>query len=67
VLAARSAALTIASPLGTAIGGPIVAGLGAGWTLTASGAATVGLAAAAAPIWLRGHALANSAATTPTA
>jgi len=53
VLAARSAALTVATPLGTAIGGPIVAGLGAGWTLTASGAATVLLAAIAAPIWQR--------------
>ena len=52
VLAARSAALTISTPLGTAIGGPIVAGLGAGWTLTASGAATVLLAAIATPIWL---------------
>jgi hypothetical protein len=55
VLAARSAALIVATPLGTAIGGPIVAGLGAGWTLTASGAATVLLAAVAAPIWLRGR------------
>ena len=55
VLAARSAALTISTPLGTAIGGPIVAGLGAGWTLTASGAATVLLAAIAAPIWLQGR------------
>ena len=54
VLAARSAALTVSTPLGTAIGGPIVAGLGAGWTLTASGAATVLLAAAATPIWQRG-------------
>jgi hypothetical protein len=35
--------------------GPIVAGLGAGWTLTASGAATVALAAVAAPIWRRGQ------------
>ena len=52
VLAARSAALTVSTPLGTAIGGPIVAGLGAGWTLTASGAATVLLAAIATPIWL---------------
>jgi predicted MFS family arabinose efflux permease len=51
VLAARSAALIVAAPLGTAIGGPIVAGLGAGWTLTASGLATVVLAAVAAPIW----------------
>jgi MFS family permease len=54
VLAARSAALTVATPLGTAIGGPLVAGLGAGWTLTASGAATVLLAAVATPIWQRG-------------
>lgn len=53
VLAARSAALIVAAPLGTAIGGPIVASLGARWTLTASGAATVLLAAVAAPIWRR--------------
>ena len=51
VLAARSAALIVATPLGTAIGGPLVAGLGAAWTLTASGAATVLLAAVATPIW----------------
>lgn len=55
VLAARSAALIVASPLGTAIGGPVVAGLGAAWTLTASGAATVVLAAIAAPIWRAGR------------
>ncbi len=55
VLAARSAALIVATPLGTAIGGPIVAGLGARWTLTASGAATVLLAAIATPIWQRGR------------
>jgi predicted MFS family arabinose efflux permease len=54
VLAARSAALIVAAPLGTAIGGPIVASIGAGWTLTASGAATVLLAAGAALVW-RGH------------
>jgi predicted MFS family arabinose efflux permease len=53
VLAARSAALIVATPLGTAIGGPIVAGLGAAWTLTASGAATVLFAAVATPIWQR--------------
>jgi len=51
VLAARSAALVVADPLGTAIGGPIVASLGARWTLTASGAATVLLAALAAAVW----------------
>jgi predicted MFS family arabinose efflux permease len=55
VLAARSAALIVATPLGTAIGGPIVAGVGARWTLTASGAATVLLAAVATPIWQRGR------------
>jgi MFS family permease len=51
VLAARSAALIVSAPLGTAIGGPIVAGIGAGWTLTASGAATVALAALATVVW----------------
>ncbi|HET7567867.1 MAG TPA: MFS transporter [Gaiellaceae bacterium] len=56
VLAARSAALIVSTPLGTAVGGPLVAGLGAGWTLTASGAATVLLAAVAAPVWQRGRA-----------
>ena len=51
LLAARSALLTISTPLGTAAGGPIVAQLGAGMTLTVSGAATVALAAAAAVGW----------------
>ena len=51
VLAARSAALIVASPLGTAIGGPIVAGIGAGWTLTSSGGATILLAAVATAVW----------------
>jgi predicted MFS family arabinose efflux permease len=55
VLAARSAALTVATPLGTAVGGPTVASLGAGWTLSVSGAATVLLAAIATPIWQRGR------------
>jgi predicted MFS family arabinose efflux permease len=53
VLAARSAVLTIASPLGTAIGGPIVASLGAGTTLTASGSATILLAITTALTWQR--------------
>jgi MFS family permease len=53
VLAARSAALTVSTPLGTAVGGPVVAAIGAGWTLTASGAATVLLAAIAAAVWQR--------------
>jgi sugar phosphate permease len=51
VLAARSAALIVAAPLGMAIGGPIVVSLGARWTLTASGAATVLLAAVATAVW----------------
>jgi MFS family permease len=51
VLAARSAAVIVAAPLGTALGGPIVAGIGAGWTLTASGVATVVLAALATAVW----------------
>jgi predicted MFS family arabinose efflux permease len=55
VLATRSAALIVASPLGAAIGGPIVNSIGADWTLTASGAATVLLAAIATPIWRGGR------------
>lgn len=51
VLAARSAALIVAAPLGTAIGGPIIAGIGAKWTLAASGGATLVLAAIATPFW----------------
>ena len=51
VLAARSAALIVAAPLGMAVGGPIVAGLGAGWTLTMSGGATLLLAAVASAVW----------------
>ena len=53
VLAARSAALIVAAPLGMAIGGPLVAGLGAGSTLAASGAATIILATLATPVWRR--------------
>jgi hypothetical protein len=40
-----------AAPLGMSIGGPIVASLGAGWTLSASGAATVLIAALATGVW----------------
>lgn len=53
VLAARSALVMVASPLGTAAGGPIVATLGAAWTLTASGAATIALAIIAGALWTR--------------
>jgi Transmembrane secretion effector len=55
VLAARSAALAVSTPLGTAIGGPVVAAIGAGRTLTASGAATMLLAAVATAAWRPRH------------
>ena len=50
VIAARSSLLILAAPMGTALGGPIVAALGARGTLLTSGLATValGLATAAA-------------------
>jgi len=67
VLAARSAAIIVASPLGTAVGGPIVAGLGAGWTLTASGVATVLLAAVAIPLWRPGRSRASALCPEPVA
>ena len=61
VLAARSAALIVSTPLGTAVGGPLVAGLGAKWTLAASGIATLGLAVVATPIWAGGRARSRDA------
>jgi MFS family permease len=51
VLAARSALVMGATPLGTAIGGLLVGGLGAPDTLAASGIATVALALAATVAW----------------
>lgn len=51
VLAARSAVLMVSTPLGTALGGPIVGALGATVTLVSSGVATVLLAAAGAVAW----------------
>jgi predicted MFS family arabinose efflux permease len=51
VLAARSALIMVSTPLGTALGGPLVGALGAARMLTASGIATVLLAAAAALLW----------------
>ena len=53
LLAARSALTLVSTPLGTAIGGPIVESIGAAETLTASGIATVVLAAAASILWPR--------------
>jgi predicted MFS family arabinose efflux permease len=51
VLAARSAIVLVSTPLGTAIGGPLVGALGAAGTLAASGALTVLLAVAASLLW----------------
>jgi predicted MFS family arabinose efflux permease len=51
VLAARSAFTVIATPLGAAVGGPLVGALGASRMLTASGATTMLLAAATAIVW----------------
>jgi MFS family permease len=56
VLAARSATLVVAAPVGTAIGGPIIASAGARWTLAISGAATLLLAAFATAAWRPRHA-----------
>ncbi len=53
VLAARSALVMVSTPLGTAIGGPLVGALGASETLAASGVATVALAIAASIVWTR--------------
>jgi MFS family permease len=51
VLAARSSVVIVSTPLGTAIGGPLVAVLGATGTLVASGVATIALAGAASVLW----------------
>ena len=51
VLAARSALIMVSTPLGTALGGPLVAALGAANTLAASGIATLLLAATAVVLW----------------
>jgi predicted MFS family arabinose efflux permease len=51
VLAARSAVVLVSTPVGTAIGGPLVASIGASGTLALSGLATVLLAAGASVLW----------------
>jgi predicted MFS family arabinose efflux permease len=53
VLAARSAVVIVSTPLGTALGGPLVGAIGAANTLAASGLATMLLAAGAALMWRR--------------
>jgi MFS family permease len=61
VLAARSAIVMVSTPVGTAIGGPLVATIGATGTLFASGVATITLAAAASILWReRGERAADS-------
>jgi predicted MFS family arabinose efflux permease len=52
VLAARTAALLTAAPVGTALGGPLTAALGARQVLAGSGVATILLAGAATAVWL---------------
>ncbi|MFF4447678.1 MFS transporter [Streptomyces sp. NPDC001502] len=54
VLAARSAALLTAGPVGTALGGPLIALLGPRQVLAASGIATVALAVIGAAVRVRG-------------
>lgn len=55
VLAVRSAALLTASPVGTALGGPLTAVLGPREVLAASGVATLALAAAGAVVRVMGR------------
>ncbi|MEO3766862.1 MFS transporter [Streptomyces sp. B8F3] len=52
VLAARGAVLLTSTPVGAALGGPLVAAFGARAVLAGSGAATVGVAVVGAGAWL---------------
>ena len=65
VLAARSAVLMISTPVGTALGGPIVGALGGAATLFWSGVATVLLAAVGAIAWRNGIRVSASPARAP--
>lgn len=67
VLAARGAALLTAAPLGTALGGPLVAALGPRLTLGVSGAATLVLAFTAAGIRARARYVTTPSAGAPPA
>jgi len=53
VLAARGTVVIVSTPLGIALGGPLVSLLGGGGTLVASGLATVVLAAISLLVWPR--------------
>jgi MFS family permease len=57
VIAARSSLLILASPLGTALGGPIVAVLGARGTLLASAVATIALGVITTAVLARARAM----------
>lgn len=67
VLAARGAVLLTSTPVGAALGGPLVAAFGPRAVLAGSGAATVGVAVAGAGVWLvsrgRGRARTEAAAS----
>ncbi|WP_353508314.1 MFS transporter [Intrasporangium sp.] len=65
VLAARSAALLTAAPLGTALGGPVTAALGADSTLGASGLTTVALGVVAGLVLLASRSARPTPITTP--
>ncbi|WP_407565219.1 MFS transporter [Streptomyces sp. 184] len=52
VLAARGAVLLTSTPVGAALGGPLVAAFGPRAVLAGSGAATVGVAAVGTGVWL---------------
>ncbi len=56
VIAARSSLLILASPLGTALGGPIVAALGARGTLLASAVTTIALGLITTAVLVRARA-----------
>ena len=53
VLAARGTVVIVSTPLGIALGGPLVSLLGGGGTLVTSGLATVLLAAVSLLVWPR--------------
>jgi hypothetical protein len=55
VLAARSSLLILASPLGTVLGGPLVAVLGARGTLLVSALATIALGLVTAAVLIVAH------------
>jgi hypothetical protein len=64
VIAARGSLLILASPLGTALGGPLVAALGARGTLLASALGTIGLGLITAAVLAAARRRAQAAGTT---